>query len=546
MALVIVLCLLVITTQTVVWCDVPANLDMRHASYGDYIIGGMYPFRFSGSDGLCSSAPGKWALSMSQTMIFAIQEINSNPAILPDCIIGYDIRDTCWSEEFTLYTSTALAVGRNSRYDTQTNAIPVGLIGPASSVNAIYAGKVAGLYQIPIISYSATSNELSNKERFPYFLRTVPPDKLQARAMVDILLHYDWRYVGLLYSADTYGIHGALEVTKLAEQNDICIAFSVVVREEPQTNEINDIVSRVGLYPKATVFVIFSLGGHMYDILRAVHATYPNRRLICIGSDGFSGYGFLRNPSLANATTGSFYVGLTYNKVPNVENCMMLEAMISSSFTLIYAPTLLKVNRIFRIFQSSRRSVRRPRFVGPKQQLMLAFVFILIQVLVSVISVSFAPALPTFLFPPDLRKYVEIYCSFGQGFVATIVYNMIIILVCCFYAFKTRKVPSNYNESKFIAISVYSTLVLFLAVIPVYTTALHVLQKVATLSAALQLNASLTLALVYLPKLYGIHFADELNVQEWRTTANQIGSISGIMSRMKTDSAMQSKKSDPI
>ena len=154
------------------------------------------------------------------------------------------------------------------------------------------------------------------------------------------------------------------------------------------------------------------------------------------------------------------------------------------------------------------------------------------QVLVNAMSASFAPALPTLLFPPDLRKYIEVYCSFGQGFVATIAYNMILILACCFYAFKTRKVPSNYNESKFIAVSVYSTLVLFLAVIPVYTTALEVLQKVATLSAALQINAGLTLGLVYLPKLYGIHFADELNVQEWRTrmtgTGNKVSSISGI------------------
>ena len=117
------------------------------------------------------------------------------------------------------------------------------------------------------------------------------------------------------------------------------------------------------------------------------------------------------------------------------------------------------------------------------------------------------------------------YCDFGIGLATESLYNLIIIIGCCIFAFKARKVPSNYNESKFIGISVYSTLVVSLAAVPVYYTAVYVLQKVATLCMVLLLNAYLTLVCVYIPKLYAIRFVDEdgLKVESWRT--NTTGSL---------------------
>ena len=86
-----------------------------------------------------------------------------------------------------------------------------------------------------------------------------------------------------------------------------------------------------------------------------------------------------------------------------------------------------------------------------------------------------------------------------------------------------RKVPSNYNESKFIAVSVYSTLLVCLAAAPVYTTAVQAMQKVATLCMALLVNAFLTLICVYVPKLYAIRFVDDMNVEDWRSSAGGTG-----------------------
>ena len=129
--------------------------------------------------------------------------------------------------------------------------------------------------------------------------------------------------------------------------------------------------------------------------------------------------------------------------------------------------------------------------------------------------------------PDKLRNYLEIFCVFRSGFIASCVYNLLLILACCYYAFRTRKVPSNYNESKFIAASVYSTMLLVSAAALVYSTVSDVATMKAAFCVVVLLNAYLTLACVYLPKLYAVRFVRDFDVLGVCTsTANAADEVS--------------------
>lgn len=52
--------------------------------------------------------------------------------------------------------------------------------------------------------------------------------------------------------------------------------------------------------------------------------------------------------------------------------------------------------------------------------------------------------------------------------VISLMFNMLLILLCTLYAFKTRKIPENYNEAKYIAFTMYSTCIVWLAFLPIY------------------------------------------------------------------------------
>jgi len=56
------------------------------------------------------------------------------------------------------------------------------------------------------VSFFSTSPELSNKQRFEFFSRTIPSDHYQVKAMVEIVRRMNWSYVSIIYEESNYGI----------------------------------------------------------------------------------------------------------------------------------------------------------------------------------------------------------------------------------------------------------------------------------------------------------------------------------------------------
>lgn len=81
---------------------------------------------------------------------------------------------------------------------------------------------VAAVRKIPQISCCATNPALSNKDSYPYFLRTVPPDSLQARALWHWILQFEVPLAACLYSAEGYGqgLYDALKELARGREHD--------------------------------------------------------------------------------------------------------------------------------------------------------------------------------------------------------------------------------------------------------------------------------------------------------------------------------------
>ncbi|CAH1780393.1 unnamed protein product [Owenia fusiformis] len=112
--------------------------------------------------------------------------------------------------------------------------------------------------------------------------------------------------------------------------------------------------------------------------------------------------------------------------------------------------------------------------------------------------------------PVLTEKFVELLCWIPlESLIAPLVYNLVLIIICSYYGFKTRFLPDNFNESRFIFFSVSTTLFLWIAFLPTYFTASSAYHKATLLSALLILNASVTLLVLFLPKLYAIYYISE-------------------------------------
>lgn len=73
-------------------------------------------------------------------------------------------------------------------------------------------------------------------------------------------------------------------------------------------------------------------------------------------------------------------------------------------------------------------------------------------------------------FPDQNRKAdVILKCNVKDArILQSLVYNMLLITLSTIYAIKTRKIPENFNESKFIGFTMYTTCIIWLAFIPLF------------------------------------------------------------------------------
>ncbi|XP_029440353.1 vomeronasal type-2 receptor 1-like [Rhinatrema bivittatum] len=161
-------------------------------------------------------------------IMFAIEEINQNQQLLPNHTLGFQILDSCFSEVVALQDTLLLLSGGNQtlpNYNCEAEMALAGIIGEIySSVSEVMA-RILGVYRIPQISISAQHPMLSDKLQFPSFLRTFPAATLLPRAMAQMLHHFNWTWVGILFSnADITSLQSQ-KIRQEVVENGGCVAF---------------------------------------------------------------------------------------------------------------------------------------------------------------------------------------------------------------------------------------------------------------------------------------------------------------------------------
>lgn len=104
------------------------------------------------------------------------------------------------------------------------------------------------------VSFWSTSPELSNKQRFEYFTRTIPSDLYQVKVMVEIVMRLNWSYISIIYEESNYGIKAFEELEKLLSKHNICIAAKEkLVKDSGVAEEkaYDDIVIKLLSKPRA-------------------------------------------------------------------------------------------------------------------------------------------------------------------------------------------------------------------------------------------------------------------------------------------------------
>ncbi|XP_022100465.1 metabotropic glutamate receptor 1-like [Acanthaster planci] len=290
---------------------------------GDVILGALFSVHSPPSEGkatqrTCGEIREEYGVQRVEVMIKTLAEINQNPTILPNITIGYEIRDSCWYSSVALEQSlefvsdnigatggSGAATGQHpaSSRPAQDQCLPadgdagtkvpprkpiVGVIGPGSSEVAIHVQNLLQLFNIPQVAYSATSKDLSDKTLYEYFIRVCPSDTLQAQAMVDIVLRYNWSYVSVVHTLGNYGASGMEVFRDLATKAGICIATYGSINSNSSPDKFDKVIQNLLSTPTAQVVVCFCEGKTIHNLMSATRRLGLSGRFLFIGSDGWA------------------------------------------------------------------------------------------------------------------------------------------------------------------------------------------------------------------------------------------------------------------
>ncbi|XP_062861001.1 extracellular calcium-sensing receptor-like [Trichomycterus rosablanca] len=203
-------------------------------------------------------------------MIFAVKEINADPVLLPNLTLGYLAADTCLAEATTLSAALAMVTGQDENVSgercTKAPKVPV-IIGDARSSASMVVADTLGVFNIPMISYFASCACLSDRTRYPTFLRTVPSDAFQAKAIARLLHLMSWTWIGVVSGDDVYGKSGVQHLLKELQGSAVCVDYFEVIPKSHAPSRIRRIVERIQT-SRAQVVVMIAISLDVEALLR--------------------------------------------------------------------------------------------------------------------------------------------------------------------------------------------------------------------------------------------------------------------------------------
>ncbi|XP_075060979.1 extracellular calcium-sensing receptor-like [Mixophyes fleayi] len=204
-----------------------------------------------------------------QAVRFALEEINTNPDILPNITLGYHAFDSCSVLRKELEGTLWMVTGNTQaipNYCCQKKSPLAGVLGHSMSSYSILMAHVLGVYHYPQISHFSTSALLSDRTQFPSFFRTVPSDAFQSMGLAQLVLHFEWSWVGLVGVGNEYGQQGIQVIKQEILKAGACVAFTeflLLDRDDRNTPHITRVIKE----STATAVVLFSTDVYLTQLL---------------------------------------------------------------------------------------------------------------------------------------------------------------------------------------------------------------------------------------------------------------------------------------
>ncbi|XP_073350480.1 extracellular calcium-sensing receptor-like [Pagrus major] len=259
-------------------CTLHNSFHPGFVAKGDYVIGGIFPLHYNQEMPDINSTyrppPVKCngfdprAFRWAQTMRLAVEEINQRTELLPNYTLGYKIFDSC-AYPLTGQRAAMAVLNGLSENDSPmcSGASPLlAIIGESGSAQSIVVSRILQPFRIPMISYFSSCACLTDRRKFPTFFRVIPNDDYQVKAIAQLLVRFNWTWVGLVRGDHEYGRFAVQGLLRELQGTKVCVAYQEMIPllyNRQRALEIIQVMRR----SLAKVVVVFSAEGEMTPFL---------------------------------------------------------------------------------------------------------------------------------------------------------------------------------------------------------------------------------------------------------------------------------------
>ncbi|XP_073475097.1 vomeronasal type-2 receptor 26-like [Aquarana catesbeiana] len=510
----------------------------------------------------CSLKIGEYKSILA--MIFAVDEINKDPDLVPNVTLGYHIYDTCGYPERTLGCVLQILSGKKTEapnYSCRRHGEVAGFIGDSSLHTSQAMAQLLSLYRYTQLHRFVRNIHYTDPTGEEIFFNN--DGEVQSRLILaNWIIHkrgkgYESTFQPLASFDGSKAIEEIFNINPediawkggtmpISRCNDRCppgyrkapiesihaCCYSCVPCSEGAVSNVTDSDSCFQCPDEEwpddkkmkCVSKIYEFWSYENDVMSLIFSlislTFSAVTLFVLGN-----FIYYRDTPIvkANNRTVSFIlltsILLSFLCVfffldrPVDITCMLRQSLFGVFFSIAVSSVLAKTTTVCFAFKATKPGSYWKKWVTVKVSHFLVLFCSSVQVLICIFWLSVSPPYQEY----DMDSYpgkILIQCNEGSviGFYSVLGYMGFLAAVSFVLAFMVRTLPDSFNEAKYITFSMLVFCSVWIAMIPAYLSTRGKYMVVVEVFAILASSAGI-LGCIFFPKCYIIIFNPELNIR---------------------------------
>uniref|UniRef100_A0A670J677 G-protein coupled receptors family 3 profile domain-containing protein n=1 Tax=Podarcis muralis TaxID=64176 RepID=A0A670J677_PODMU len=389
-------------------------------------------------------------------------------------------------------------------YTCDTEKKMVTIIGGLDLETSLHIATILGTYKTPQVTYSLFAPTVNDRAKLPFLYQMVPHEAYQYEGIVQLLLHFQWNWVGLIATADD-------------KDMDDCFACQEALYPNSNKNGClpKDLHFLSFVEPLGISLAILALTFSAATVLvLGIFIKHRKTPIVKANNENLT-YTLLISLLLC------FLCSLLFIGRPQLLPCYLRQTAFGVVFSMSISSILVKTLTVVLAFMATKPTSQIRKWIGNRFSISLVLCCSSIQASICMIWLCADPPFPN-LDMHSLPEEIIVECHEGSTnmFYYILGYMGLLAFVSFTVAFFARKLPDTFNEAKFITFSMLVFFSVWVSFVPAYLSTKGKYMVAAEIFSILASSAGL-LGCVFSPKVYIILLRPELNRREQLIRSNK-------------------------